>query len=190
MSHDPQIDLLNIEQTKREFSQIPIKNQLLYKFETEFIAEPWDAPIIPVKQKNQNTQFISFKQPKSHIQPRQLNTEIPLTPQRPISCQQKNQFVDLGILVSTPTSTKIIQRIIISAPRKSSRKNSNIQYRQKFIQSMLVTQKQNSLLQNLMYSSSDYCNFISQINPVSQKNKINKEPQFTKCKFKLKTLLN
>ncbi|CAD8178073.1 unnamed protein product [Paramecium octaurelia] len=190
MYYDPQTDLLNIELTKRESQQMPLKNQYFKKFETEFIAEPWDVPIVPVQKKNQNTRLIYSKQSKSHIQPRQLSNETPHTPQRPKSCQQKNQFIDLGIPAATPTYAKIIQRMIITAPRKSSKKNSNNQNRQKCIQSMLVAQKQNSQIQNLVLSSSDQSNHISQINPLIQKIKPNQEQQFNKCKFKLKKLLN
>lgn len=67
MSYDPQIDLLNMEQTKREFQQMPLKNQFFYKFETEFIAEPWDAPIVPLKKEHQKAKLITFKPPKSNI---------------------------------------------------------------------------------------------------------------------------
>ncbi|CAK90176.1 unnamed protein product (macronuclear) [Paramecium tetraurelia] len=191
MSYDPQYDLLNLEHTKRDSQQMPLKNQFFQKLETEFIAEPWDVPIIvPVKKKNQNTRLIYSKQSKSHMQPRQLSNETPHTPQRPKSCQQKNQFIDLGIPAATPTYAKIIQRMIITAPRKSSKKNSNNQNRQKCIQSMLVAQQQNSQLQNLALSSNDKSNYISQINPVIQKIIPTQEPQFNKCKFKLKKLLN
>ncbi|CAD8086849.1 unnamed protein product [Paramecium primaurelia] len=190
MSNDPQVDLLNMDHTTGEFLQMPLRNNFFQRFETEFLAEPWDAPIGPAKKNNQKVRSIKFKHPISRLQPRQLTTEPPITPKRPKSCQQKNQFLDLGIPAATPTYNKIIQRIIISSPHKSSRKNSTSQYRQKCLQSMLVAQKQNSQLQNLTHSSSTYFNFISQINPVSQKHKTNKEPQFKAYKFKLKNMLN
>ncbi|CAD8173636.1 unnamed protein product [Paramecium octaurelia] len=190
MSHDPQVDLLNMDHTAGEFLQMPLRNNFFQRFETEFFAEPWDAPIGPAKKSNSKVKTIKFKQPISRVQPRQQTTETPTTPKRPQSCQQTNQFLDLGIPPATPSYTKIMQRIIISTPHKSSRKNSTCQYRQKCIQSLLMAQKQNSQFQNLTHSSSTYFNFISQINPVSQKLKTNQEPLFKKCKFKLKNMLN
>ncbi|CAD8097344.1 unnamed protein product [Paramecium sonneborni] len=189
MSQGPQVDLLNLENTTREIMQMPLTNKFFKKFETEFVAEPWDAPISPVKKSNQKTKLITFKYPISRIQARQVTTETPITPQKPNSCQQKNFFVDLGIPAHNSSHPKIVQRIIITTPHKSSRKNSTSQYRQKCIQSMLYAQKQNSQLQNIVHQTSDYFNFISQINPVSQKLKTNKEPLFKNCKFKLKNLL-
>ncbi|CAD8095353.1 unnamed protein product [Paramecium sonneborni] len=189
MSNDPQFDLLNLEQTTSEIMQMPLTNKFFKKFQTEFIAEPWDAPISPVKKNNQKTNLATLKDPISRIQPKKQITDTPITPQKPKSCQQKKLFVDLGIPIYTPTYPKIIQRIIIQTQNKSSRKNSTSQYRQKCFQSMFVAQKQNTQFQNMVHSSSDYFNFISLINPVSQKNKTKKEPIFKNSKFKLKKLL-
>jgi hypothetical protein len=46
---DPQLELLDIEPTIRDTTQMPLTNKFFHKLETDFVAEPWDVPIGPAK---------------------------------------------------------------------------------------------------------------------------------------------
>ncbi|CAK60047.1 unnamed protein product (macronuclear) [Paramecium tetraurelia] len=190
MSRDPQLELLNIEPTLREFIQMPIANKFYHQIETDFTAEPWDVPITPAKSSQQKKRIITFKQPITRLMPRQSITETPTNISRPKSCHHKSAFAELGVPTPQASCPKVLQRIIISAQHKSSRKNSTSQYRQKCLKNILLAQKQNSQQCNYTHTSTDYFNFISSINPVSQKNKTTTEPFLKKFKLKLKNMLN
>ncbi|CAD8110617.1 unnamed protein product [Paramecium sonneborni] len=195
MSRDPQMELLNIEPTLREFVQMPLTNKFFQQIDTDFTAEPWDVPITPAKTSQQKTRTITFKQPILKFQPRQSTNETPTHISRPKSCHHKSAFVEIAVPTPQPTYPKVLQRIIISAQQKSSRKNSTSQYRQKCLKNILLAQKQNSQQcnythTNYTHTSTDYFNFISSINPVSQKNKTTTEPLLKKFKLKLKNMLN
>ncbi|CAD8189665.1 unnamed protein product [Paramecium pentaurelia] len=190
MSRDPQLELLNIEPTLREFIQMPLTNKFFQQIDTNFTAEPWDVPISPAKTSQQKKRIITFKQPILQLQVRQSTTETPTNISRPKSCHHKSTFVEQGIPNPQPNYSKVLQRIIISTQNKSSRKNSTSQYRQKCLKNILFAQKSNSQLCNYTHISTDYFNFLSSINPVSQKNKTTTEPLLKKFKLKLKNMLN
>ncbi|CAD8201735.1 unnamed protein product [Paramecium octaurelia] len=190
MSRDPQLELLNIEPTLREFIQIPLTNKFFRQIDTDFVAEPWDVPIGPAKTSQQKKRIITFKQPISRLQPRQSTTETPTNISRPKSCHNKSTFVEQRIPTPQPNHPKAFQRIVISTQHKSSRKNSTSQYRQKCLKNLLLAQKYNSQQSYCIHTSTDYFSFISSINPVSQKNKTTTEPFLKKFKLKLKNMLN